>query len=114
MNTIVINKDSRYKPATEPVQDDGWMTPDGVFYPCGFWQHSACAMNLTGMYVTDLEKSGWAHISSNFIANDDLTLTQPQIDALFDMMMLDPNSELGRHIAGWLNDDDSNSDEEEW
>lgn len=103
-----------YTVVEQAVQSDGWLAPNGDFYNCGFVGHSKCAEYLIDILypglsgytsrVAHLEKHGWAHISSGMITNyrDELELTQAQQNTLFDMMVLDPTSYLGRNIASWL------------
>jgi hypothetical protein len=91
----------RFPPATSPVQEDGWLSPDGVYYPCGFWNHFEAAMEIAGVGPSDLEERGWVHISDSQISVQ-RGLTQPQMDTLFDMQMVDPGSCLGMNIARHL------------
>lgn len=91
-----------YPATTVPVQEDGWMSPDGTYYPCGFYHHSEAAEEIAGMDVWELEESGWVHISGDCIRNEDVRLTQAQRDMLFDMFMLNPNSWLAHNLAPFL------------
>lgn len=93
--------------ALYPTQHDGWMSPEGTYYPCGYCKHSACAVALTGKGVHDLEMSGWIHISSSEVANftqGRRLCTQSQRDRLFDMVMVNPNSRFGENIQAFLAD----------
>ncbi len=91
----------RFPPAGSPVQEDGWLSPDGVYYPCGFYNHSAAAMEIAGVDSSDLEERGWLHISDSRIWLQ-RGLTQRQVDTLFDMYMVNPESVLGMNIASCL------------
>jgi len=86
---------------TVPVQEDGWLSPDGVYYPCGYCNHSEAAMEIAGVGSYDLDKRGWVHISESCIYTE-AGLTQSQVDKLFDMYMVDPGSFLGTNIASRL------------
>jgi hypothetical protein len=92
----------RFPPATRPVQEDGWLSPDGVYYPCGCYNHSVAAREIAGVDSYDLERCGWVHISDSWVWSE-RELTQPQIDALFDICMVNPESLLGTRIARLLN-----------
>ncbi len=91
----------RFPPATSPMQEDGWLSPDGLYYPCGYQNHWEAAMEIGGVGPYDLEERGWVHISDGRFSVE-RALTQPQMDTLFDMQMVDPGSCLGRNIARCL------------
>jgi hypothetical protein len=106
------------------IQDDGWLSPDGKFYNCGCYEHANCAEYLVGVLypgtssygskVHHLELNGWCHISASRITNyrTELTLTQAQQNTLFDMMMVDPSSDLGSNIASWIGCEDDSKNED--
>ncbi len=84
--------------ATVPVQEGGWLSPSGAYYPCSFGSHHQAAMEVAGVGPGELEVRGWVHISDSQIVSEG-ELTQPQLDTLFDMYMVNPESSLGRSIA---------------
>lgn len=88
----------KFLPTAVPVQEDGWLSPDGVYYPCGYSHHHEAAMEIAGVGPYDLGKRGWVHISDSVIWSEK-GLTQPQVDMLFDMCMVNPESLLGINIA---------------
>lgn len=92
----------RFPPAMGPVQEDGLLSPDGVYYPCGYLCHDEAAEEIAGVFCAfDLERRGWVHISNSCLYSEK-DLTQPQIDLLFDVYRLDPGSSLGTAIARHL------------
>ncbi len=91
----------QFPAAAGPVQEDGWLSPDGVYYPCGFYCHYDAAMEIVGVGPSELEERGWVHISDSRVRLE-RGLTQPQVDTLFDMWMLNPESVLGMNIASCL------------
>lgn len=88
--------------ASVPVQADGWLSPEGVYYPCGFGNHDEAAREIAGVSSSYcLEERGWLHITDSQLWLEG-ALTQPQIDTLFDMLMVNPASSLGINIARYL------------
>lgn len=78
---------------------DGWLSPDGTFYACSYYDHLIYAdklvarmrykkvnrfpYELNGEYT--LEKNGWVKISlGRIVVHKDMILTKKQIDFLFD------------------------------
>ena len=96
---------------TTPRQTDGWLSPEGVFYACGWGRHERCARHIIGDQKTTygatdyLESHGWLHISEMDIVNTYVRPTQDQQNTLFDMQMLSPTSRLARCIAEFLGKD---------
>lgn len=91
---------------TKPVpsalsQEDGWIDPDGAFYACGYTYHATLAEQMN-YSVHHLEQAGWLHISSGVVVNDDPRLTQAQIDTLFDLTQLAPDTSYGQDLLGFL------------
>jgi hypothetical protein len=58
-------------------------------------------MEIAGVGVYDLERRGWVHISDSRVCSEGV-LTQPQVDMLFDICMVNPESSLGVSIARLL------------
>lgn len=93
-----------FKPAIMPRQTDGWLSPEGLFYACGYGFHAYCARALLGENhptenaVHYLETHGWVHISGHEIVNQFIRLTQAQQNILFDIAMLNPKSGMGRSL----------------
>jgi hypothetical protein len=90
-----------FLPTAVPVQEDGWLSPEGAYYPCGYGRHYRAAMEIAGVDPYDLGKRGWVHISDSVIWLEK-ELTQPQVDMLFGMWMVNPESLLGINIARLL------------
>lgn len=102
-NPLPIDEESEPE-STESIEPDptlsalnGWISPDGKFYPCpGYGQHEDTADRL-GHTGGELEKEGWIKIQDNQderalkdigciswnMNNDRLTATQAQIDTVF-------------------------------
>lgn len=88
----------QFPPTQTPVQEDGLLSPDGTYYPCGYCYHDNAAMEIAGVDAWTLETCGWIHISNSWLYHEK-EFTQSQIDTLFDMLTLDPTSRLGRNIS---------------
>lgn len=76
------------KPDSTVSADDGWITPDGKFYPCGYMEHVWLADKL-GKEEREAEKAGWVKISHGlegklYIHKGEREPTQKQLDTLFD------------------------------
>lgn len=99
--------------------ETGWLSPEGVLYPCPYSQHlnaadhilvSRCGRDFGG--DEELEGLGWVKVQRDGsvawpLANVSAArsrLTQPQIDTLFDMLM-DATTDLRkRELTGALKD----------
>lgn len=68
--------------------EDGWVLPDGKFYPCGYMEHIWLAGRL-GKEEREAEKAGWIKISHGlsgelYIHKHVDSPTQKQINTVFD------------------------------
>lgn len=74
------------EPERSITQDDGWLAPDGKFYPCAYGEHNELAWRLD-MYSREMEQLGWIKVQEGKFFWDytrPFSPTQPQIDAVFD------------------------------
>lgn len=105
---MLFNTAIKSSPVT--VQDDGWVAPDGQWFPCKSCEHDYLAYQLCGYNGDKLEQLGWVHISFANICNEyGLDLSQKQRDTLFDLQQLDPRSYYGKGLGEWLN-----PEEDQW
>ena len=69
----------------DPWAMEGWLSPDGKFYGCGFYGHDDLAHALLRKTVGSLESEGWIRVhSSSFATGRDYgrTITRRQMSAL--------------------------------
>jgi hypothetical protein len=85
--------DERYAPATEPMCSEGWISPDGKVYYCGYGEHRYSARPISATYYGEiaynsekfLEDKKWLKIyKDGMIIRGDWgwKCTQKQIDAI--------------------------------
>lgn len=77
------------KPESSLKSEDGWIIPDGKFYPCRYMEHIWLADKIAGVEEKDAEKRGWIKISNAIgmglhIYKGDREPTQRQLNTLFD------------------------------
>lgn len=65
--------------------DGAWLSPDGLFYGCGFAHHEIIAELHLKKESTDLEKLGWARLTEESpFYRCAKPFTQAQINKIFD------------------------------
>lgn len=105
--TSYISHLRAYGPKHILRQGCGWLAPDGKFYPCKSYGHNSMGEDLHLLYydhipglspVPDIENKGWLKVYADFVCWPEIPLTQPQIDTLFDLAMLDPETPLAKCI----------------
>ena len=77
--------------AITPTKTEGWIAPNGRFYPCKFREHLELAERLSVVYYgttdgpRDLEKHGWikVYLDGRTNSTTDDRCTQKQLDTLF-------------------------------
>lgn len=82
---VEIEKMYAYRYLLDPWAYEGWLSPDGKFYGCGFYGHDDIAQSLLRRTVGSLESEGWIRVHSNsFMTGRDYgrTITKRQISAL--------------------------------
>lgn len=68
----------------------GWLSPEGIYYPCGYMEHESIAWTIYAILWNDfgggreLIWKGWAQISDGYIQYE-YPFTQRQLDVLFDL-----------------------------
>lgn len=66
------------------TQDTGWLSPEGRFYPCSYYEHDSIAHRL-GKSRWDLDRLGWVVLAgSEGIHRGNIEVTQAQRDLVFD------------------------------
>lgn len=101
-------KTLQFPPTDVPMQYDGWLAPNGLFYPCGYYGHSSCAdeigetQGIADCSVWKLEQRGYLHISDERVRNADTRPTQAQLNTLWDMYMLDTTSYFAHRIKCYM------------
>lgn len=73
------------------TQENGWLSRDGKFYPCRYWEHRDLAWSL-GYDERNLETLGWIKVQKSgedkhtmfYWEYDHFKPTQAQIDLIFD------------------------------
>ena len=77
---------------SKPFISGGWISPDGDFYPCKYFEHDSLATALSHIYypestshgVYSLDTKGWIHLSAEGYPLGNKP-TQKQLDILFDI-----------------------------
>jgi len=86
-NPLEREKDQQRRVATRASREinhtDGWLSPQGKFYRCGWMEHISLADAL-GYTEKQLEELGWIKISNNRAIPSEKPPSQAQINALFD------------------------------
>jgi len=74
-------------------QSSGWLSPDGKFYPCDYYQHDSFARSLAAIYYISLEGTkalelcGWIRIyDDGNVGHLEINPTQKQIDTVQDIL----------------------------
>lgn len=85
---IAMEEKSCPPPDTKLEARDGWILPDGKFYPCGYMEHIWLADKL-GKSEPEAEKLGWVKIhhaldGGLYITINEKRFTQKQQNTLFD------------------------------
>lgn len=62
---VEIEKTYAYRYLLDPWAREGWLSPDGKFYGCGFYGHDDIAQALLRKRVPDLEHEGWVRVHSD-------------------------------------------------
>lgn len=101
------DKPKKLKPSRDLQAKDGWLTPEGYFYPCKPWQHNIILVILGKKVVTFLscnaearvELLGWLKLQeSRWLSVDyDRPITQSQLDFIFDWCQVH-NKELPSYL----------------
>lgn len=65
-----LERRSAMKHLLDPWSDQGWVSPDGRFYGCKFFQHDDLAHALLRKSVRDLEVEGWVRVHSDLFLRD--------------------------------------------
>lgn len=88
----------------------GYLSPDGIFYPCGPWEHTSALYHLgLAIYgstetIYKLEGITWIKLYDEFVAvRKETELSQAQIDTLGELQILDgQNEKLRKSIRNLL------------
>lgn len=85
------------------TSNDGWLSPDGFFYPCQWMQHSRTIAAASGMNAVTAEELGWIKLDSMYglISSGDRDPTQTQINMLYDWYMSN-GTELPWQLKEWM------------
>lgn len=89
---VEIEKMYAYRYLLDPWAYEGWLSPDGKFYGCGFYGHDDLAQALLRKTVGSLESEGWIRVhSSSFATGRDYgrTVTRRQMQSLEKMGFVD-------------------------
>jgi len=97
-----------YPPEIGLRDSEGWLAPDGKFFPCRSWEHDSTAFHVyryvydkapSSSAVSEMEQRGWVRIYANVFRNKK-ELTQAQLDTLWDLAQITENEQL-KTIIGW-------------
>lgn len=93
-----------------PFQSAGWISPQGDFYPCEYYQHDSVGKHLAIIHyksfdaLSELEKNGWIRVFDTGIMDIDYKngVTQKQLDTIFDLYKAS-DGDYKRHMRNVLN-----------
>jgi hypothetical protein len=99
--------------AAAPHRSAGWISPDGLFYPCGYAEHDGAAKSLAAVHynslegVRELERRDWLRLDERgYLRNYDRGVTQKQMDTLWKIHSapVDPDmdNEFGQIILDYI------------
>jgi hypothetical protein len=92
-------------PQSAITQDEGWLSPEGKFYPCAYGEHINLATRL-GLNSIQMEKTGWLKVQQGKVFFSDLfgqtEPTQSQRDKVFDYYM-----KQGQELPSWMKPEDN-------
>jgi len=77
------------------IQSAGWLSPDGLFFPCNIYEHDELAIKLSQQFYDNnldgtklLESKNWIHVTAQGELLGSINkLTQNQIDTIFDLII---------------------------
>ncbi len=82
---VEIEKMYAYRYLLDPWAYEGWLSPDGKFYGCGFYGHDDIGYSLLRKSVGMLESEGWVRVHANSFMTGrdyDRQITKRQMSAL--------------------------------
>jgi len=105
----------KYGFTTGVIRVDGWIEPDGTFFPCASWKHD-CAANMIARHIygdgirngtKELESRGWVRCTPPYL-HYTRYVTEAQLATAREVMLLNGNeftnakmlSLIGRLEAG--------------
>jgi hypothetical protein len=105
-------------PSRKLSQSPGWIAPNGRFFPCSWYEHDKRAEELAKTYYPDeahrksgtqiFEEKRWVRLLDNgsFYVGHQLKvvprITQAQLDMLFDLVIVNPETDFGRRLLSWI------------
>ncbi len=85
-----------FPPEPSTIDIDGWLSPQGIFYPCAARGHDRFARHLTGAFYGSLEgtplleRQGWVRVTTGmFLWARDQQPTMAQYEAACDLLNRD-------------------------
>lgn len=69
--TVKLEQDGAYRFLLDPWSDQGWVSPDGKFFGCKFYQHDDIAYSLIRKSPGRLEHEGWVRVHSDSFRFED-------------------------------------------
>lgn len=95
-------------PAAGDVAKHGWLSPDGIFYPCRYGEHDSAAKQIAASKYNTLESTQyletqkWLRVQDGNVVwsgNEQPPATQPQLDKLWDISELPDLDDTKRRWA---------------
>lgn len=94
IEAIEFDLEDRYPPEIGIKDSEGWLAPDGKYYPCPYSEHDSLALSITAIQFRNwegtkyLEERGWMRVCRDYVLYHHDKITQPQIDAIFDLSQI--------------------------
>lgn len=102
------NEPKCLRKAVKQPYADGWLSPEGDYWPCRPQGHQELADYLSGSKSYDgekiLEGRGWIKVSTNKWYAIDIYVTQAQIDFVFDWCRVNDRKYPPDHLRYMLED----------
>lgn len=79
---VKLEQDYAYRYLLNPYSEQGWLSPEGSFYGCKFYQHDDLAYALLRKSPQALEWSGWVRVHADLFRHpegDELTKRQKSV-----------------------------------
>jgi hypothetical protein len=112
IEAIEFDLEDQYPPEKGQKDSEGWLAPDGTYYPCASSEHDSAARSITAVLFRSwdgtrmLEDKGWMRVCEGYILYDHNKVTQRQIDTIFDLTQIttgELKETLDRRLS-WLTD----------
>lgn len=93
-----------------PFESAGWISPEGDFYPCKYFEHDSFGKHLAVLLyksfdgVQELEKHKWIRVLDSGLTDIDYNdVTQKQLNIMYDIYTASVTEKYKKHVYDTLN-----------